>query len=84
MARDALVFVTYAVDDFDTRRAVTDHQRRFYAIPSLVDLVGAPYRVVLISGPSCVVPFAHSPIVRRPSHLVKAVNVHVTPMIAAN
>jgi hypothetical protein len=79
-----LVFVAYPVDDFDTRRAVTDHQYRFYAIPSLVDLVGPSYRVVLISGPSRVVPFARSPIVRRPSLLVKAVNVHVTPMIAAN
>jgi hypothetical protein len=80
----SLVFVAYAVDDFDPRRAVTDHQYRFYTIPSLVDLVRAPYRVVVISGPSRVVPFAYSPIVRRPSLLVKAVNVHVIPMIAAN
>jgi hypothetical protein len=79
-----LVFVAYPVDDFDPRRSVTDHQYRFYTIPSLVELVGAQYRVVLISGPSRVVPLAHSPIIRRPSLLVKAVNVHVTPMIAAN
>jgi hypothetical protein len=79
-----LGFVAYPVDDFDPCPTVANHQYRFCAIPSLVDLVGAPYRVVLVSGPSRVVPFARSPIVRRPSLLVKAVNVHVTPMIAAD
>jgi hypothetical protein len=40
----SLVFVAYAVDDFDPRRAVTDLQYRFYTIPSLVDLVCAVTR----------------------------------------
>jgi hypothetical protein len=78
-----LVFVAYPVDDFDSPPAVTDHQYRFCAIPSLVDLVGAQYRVVLVKGPSCIMPFACCGIVRRVSFLVDAVNAHVTPMIVA-
>src|SRR3712207_7887434 len=40
-------------------------QCRFYAIPSLIDLVGASYRTVLVSSPSCIMPFARRRIVRR-------------------
>jgi hypothetical protein len=79
-----LVFVAYPVDDFDSCPAVTNYQYRFCAIPSLVDLVGASYRVVLVSGPSRVMPLACCGVVRRVGFLVDAVNAHVTPMIAAN
>src|SRR5918995_5839750 len=79
-----LVFVAYPVDDFDPPPAVTDHQYRVCAIPSLVDLVGAQFRVVLVGGPSRVMPFARSRLLRGPSLLVDAVNVHLTPMIGTN
>jgi hypothetical protein len=77
----SLVFVAYPVDDFDPRPAFSDHQYRICAIPSLVDLVGAHYRVVLVRSPSCIMPFACCGIVRRVRFLVDAVNAHVTPMI---
>ena len=80
MARDALILAVYPVDNFDLRRAVTDHQCCFYAIPSFVELVGAKYRVVPVSGPSCIVPFARCRIVRRVGFFVDAVNAQVTPM----
>src|ERR687893_2828432 len=76
--------IAYPVDDFDPCPAVTNYQYRFCAIPSLVDLVGAPYRVVLVSGPSCIMPLACCGVVRRVSFLVDGVNAHVTPVIAAN
>jgi len=47
----ALVLAVYSVDNFDLRRAITDYQCRFYAIPSFVEFVGAKYRLVPISGP---------------------------------
>src|SRR5215208_3008191 len=43
--RDALVLAVYPVDNFDFRQTVTDHQCRFYAIPSFVEFVGAKYRL---------------------------------------
>jgi hypothetical protein len=79
-----LVFIAYPVDDFDPCPPVTNYQYRFCAIPSLVDLVGAPYRVVLVSGPSCIMPLACCGVVRRVSFFVDGVNAHVTPVIAAN
>src|SRR5215210_6536930 len=84
MARDVLVILTYPVDDFDTLRTVTDHQCRFYAISSPVDLVGQSYRIVPVSGPSCIMPFAGCRFIRRVGFLVDAVNVHFASMIAAN
>ena len=81
MARDTLIFVVYAVDDFDLRRAVTDHQYRFCAIPSFVEFVGAKYRVVPVSGPSCIVPFVRCGTVRRVGFFVDAVNAQVTPLV---
>ena len=81
MARDALVFAVHPVDNFDLRRAVTDHQRRFYAIPSFIEFVGAKYGFVPVSGPSCVVPFVHCRIVRRVGFFVDAVNAQVTPLV---
>jgi len=71
MARDVLVILAYPVDDFDTRRAVTHHQCRFYAISSLVDLVGVSYRTVPVSSPSCMMPFARCRIVRSVGFLVE-------------
>ena len=79
-----LVFITYPVDDFNPCLAVTNYQYRFCAIHSLVDLVGAPYRVVLVSGSSCIMPLAYCGIVRRVSFLIDSVNAHVTLVIAAN
>src|SRR5215211_3686560 len=79
--RDALVLAVYPVDDFDLRRAVTDHQRRFYAIPSFIESVGAMYRLVPVSGPSCILPFAGCGTVRRVGFFVDAVNAQVTPMV---
>src|SRR5215204_3152211 len=84
MARDVLVILTYPVDDFDTLRTVTDHQRRFYAISSLVDLVSVPYRTAQVSCPSCIMPFARCRIVQSVGFLVDAVNVHLTSMIAVD
>src|SRR5829696_1274513 len=81
MARDALILAIYPVDNFDLRRAVTDHQCCFYAIPSLVEFVGTKYRVVPVSGPSCVVPFVCRRTVRRVGFFVDAVNAQVTPMV---
>ena len=81
MARDTLIFVVYAVDDFDLRRAVTDHQYRFCAIPSFVEFVGAKYRLLPVSGPSCIVPFVRCGTVRRVGFFVDAVNTQVTPMV---
>jgi hypothetical protein len=80
----ALVLAIYAVDNLDPCRAVADHHYRFCAIPSFVDLVRAPLRVVLIGGPSRVVPVTRSLIIRGACLLVDAVNVHLTPVIAAN
>jgi hypothetical protein len=79
--RDALVLAVYPVDDFDLRRAVADHQRRSYAIPSFVELIGAKYRLVPVSGPPCVVPFVGCRIVRREGFFVDAVNAQVTPLV---
>jgi hypothetical protein len=79
-----LIFVVYPVDDLDPRQTVSDHHDRFCAIPSFLDLVCAPSRVVPVGGPSCVVPFARSLIFRGASLLVDAVNAHLTPVIAAN
>jgi hypothetical protein len=76
-----LVFIAYPVDDFDLRRTVTDHHYRFYAIPSLVEFVGAKYRLVPVSDPSCIVPFVRSGTVRRVGFFVDAVNAQVTPMV---
>src|SRR5215211_1685303 len=84
MARDVLAILTYPVDDFDTRGAVTDHQCRFYAISSLVDLVGVPYRTAQVSPPSCIMPFARCRFIRSVGFLVDAVNVHLTSTIAVN
>src|SRR5215212_1488386 len=84
MARDVLVILTYSVDDFDTFRTFTDHQCRFYAISSLVDLVSVPHRTAQVSCPSCIMPFARCRIIRRVGFLVDAVNVHLTSMIAVN
>jgi hypothetical protein len=78
-----LVFITYPVDDFDPCLTVTNYQYRFCAIPSFVDLVGAPYRVVLVSGPSCIMPLACCGVLRRVSFLIDGVNAHVTLVIAA-
>src|SRR5215210_97285 len=79
--RYALVLAVYPVDNLDLRRAVTDHQRRFYAIPSFVEFVGAKYRLVPVSGPSRVVPLACCRSVRREGFFVDAVNAQVTPMV---
>src|SRR5215217_5299770 len=79
--RDALVLAVYPVDDFDLRWAVTDHQRRFYAIPSLVEFVGTKYCVGLVSSPSCIMPFARCRILRRVGFSVDAVNAQLTPMV---
>ena len=79
-----LVFVAYPVDDFDPCPAATNHQYRFCAIPSFVELVGANYRLVPVSGPSRVVPFVRCRIVRRVSFFVDGVKAHVIPVIAAN
>src|SRR5215204_2661962 len=79
--RDALVLAVYPVDNFDLRRAFADHHYRFYAIPSFVELVGAKYGVVPISGPSCIVPLVHCGIVRRVGFFVDAVNAQVTPVV---
>src|SRR3712207_257030 len=79
----ALVLAVQPVDDFDSRRADADHHYRFRAIPSFVDLVGAPFRVVLVGGPSRVMPFARSRLLRGPSLLVDGINVHLTPLIGS-
>ena len=79
-----LVFIAYPVDDFDPCPAVTNYEYHFCAFPYFVDLVGAPYRVVLISGPSCIMPLACCVIVRSVSFLIDSVNAHVTLVIAAN
>src|SRR5215208_380984 len=79
MARDALILAVYPVDNFDLRRAVTDHQCCFYAIPSLVEFVGTKFRVVPVSGPSCIMPFPCCRTVRRVGFFVDAVNAQVTP-----
>src|SRR5215208_2298071 len=84
MARDVLVILTYPVDDFNTLRTFTDHQRRFYAISSLVDLVSVPYRNAQVSCPSCIMPFARCRIVQSVGLLADAVNVHLTSMIAVD
>src|SRR5918992_4117375 len=84
MARDVLVILTYPVDDFDTLRTVTDHQCRFYAISSLVDLVSVPDRTAQVSCPSCIMPFARCRFIRGVGFLVDAANVHLTSMIAVN
>src|ERR671921_1998691 len=81
MARDALILAIYPVNNFDLRRAVTDHQCCFYTIPSFVEFVGTKYRVVPVSGPSCVVPFVRCRIVRRVGFFVDAVNAQVAPMV---
>jgi hypothetical protein len=77
-------FAVYPVDDFHPPWAATDHHYRFCAVPSFVDLVGAPFRVVLGGGPPCVVPFARSLIIRRAGLLVDCVDVHLTPVVVAN
>src|SRR5688572_15965269 len=81
MARGALVLAVYPVDDFDLRRAVTDHHYRFFAVPSFVEFVGTKYRVVLVGGPSCIVPFGRCGTVRRVGFLVDAVNAQASPMV---
>src|SRR5215204_6100665 len=82
MAHDALILAIYPVNNFDLRRAVTDHQCCFYAIPSLVEFVGTKYRLVPVSGPCCiVVPFVRCGTVRRVSFFVDAVNAQVTPLV---
>jgi hypothetical protein len=81
MARDALILAIYPVDDFDLRRAVTDHHYRFCAIPSFVEFVGTKYRLVPVSGPSCIVPLVRCRTVRRMGFFVDAVNAQVTPMV---
>src|SRR5215211_3195964 len=81
MARDALILAIYPVNNFDLRRAVTDHQCCFYTIPSFVEFVGTKYRVVPVSSPSCIVPFACCRIVRRVGFFVDAVNAQVTPLV---
>ena len=63
-ARDALILAVYPVDDFDLRRTVTDHHYRFCAVPSFVEFVGAKYRFVPVSGPSCIVPLGRCGTVR--------------------
>jgi hypothetical protein len=47
----------------------------------LVELLGAKYRLVPVSGPSCIVPFVRSGTVRRMGFFVDTVNAHVTPMV---
>src|SRR5919107_5187127 len=84
MARDVLVILAYSVDHFYTLRTVTDHQCRFYAISSLVDLISVPHRTAQLSCPSCIMPFARRRIIRRVGFLVDAVNVHLTSLIAVN
>src|SRR5215210_2496135 len=74
-----LILAVQPVEDFDPRRAVTDHHYRFCAVPTFVDLVGAPFRVVLVGVPSRVVPVARSLTIRGASLLVDAVNVHLYP-----
>src|SRR5215203_6235428 len=81
LRKPLLVLAVYPVEDFDLRRAVTDHQRRFYAIPSFVEFVGAKYRLVPLSGPSCIVPFVRCGTVRRVGFSVDAVNAQVTPLV---
>jgi hypothetical protein len=76
-----LVFIAYPVDNFDLRRAVTNYHYGLYAIPSLVNLVGAKYRLVPVSGPSCIGPFVRCGTVRRVGFFVDAVNAQVTPMV---
>jgi hypothetical protein len=76
-----LVFIAYPVDDFDLSWAVTDHHYGLYAIPSFVELVGAKYRLVPVSGPSCIVPFVRCGPVRRVGFFVDAVNAQVTPIV---
>jgi hypothetical protein len=80
----ALVLAIYPVDNLDPRRAVADHHYRFCAVPSFVDLDSAPFRVVLVGGPSRVVPVARSLIGQGACLLVDTVNVHLTPMFEAN
>src|SRR5215217_1222297 len=84
MARDVLVFVAYSVDDFVTLRTATDHQCRFYAISSLLDLVSVPYRTAQLRCPSCILPLARCRSIGRVVFLVDAVNVHLASMIAFN
>src|SRR5215210_6826464 len=79
--RDALVLAAYPVDDLDLRRAVTDHHYRFFAVPSFVEFVGTKYRVALVGGPSCIVPFVRCGTLRRVGFFVDAVNAQVTPMV---
>src|SRR5215204_6014032 len=74
-----LVFIAYPVDNFDLRRAVTNYHYGLYAIPSLVEFVGAKYRLVPVGGPSCIVPFVRCGTVRRVGFFVDAVNAQVTP-----
>src|SRR5215218_6291928 len=81
MARDALILAIYPVNNFDFRQAVTDHQCCFYTIPSFVEFVGSKYRLVPVSGPSCIVPFVRCRIVRRVGFFVDAVNAQVTPLV---
>src|SRR5829696_6541320 len=81
--RDVSVLAVYPVDNFDLRRAVTDHHYRSYAIPSFVELVGAKYRLVPPSGPSCIVPFVRCRIVRRVGFFVDAVNAQVAPKVGS-
>jgi hypothetical protein len=75
---DTLVLAVYPVDNFDLRRAVTDHHYRFYAVPSFIEFVGATYRLVPVIGPSCIVPFGTA---RRMGFLVDAVNAQATPVV---
>src|SRR5215218_10980517 len=80
MTRDALVLAVYSVDNLDLRRAVTDHHYRFFAVPSFVELVGTKYRIVLVGGPSCIVPFGRCGTLRRAGFFVDAVDAQVTPI----
>src|SRR5215218_7207087 len=81
MVHDALILASYPVNNFDLRRAVTDHQCCFYTIPSFVEFVGTKYRVVPASGPSCIVPFVRCGTVRRVGLFVNVVNAQLTPMV---
>src|SRR5215216_8112102 len=78
-----LVFIAYPVDNFDLRRAVTNYHCGLYAIPSLVNLVGAKYRLVPVSGPSCIGPFVRCGTLRRVGFFIDAVNAQVTPMVGS-
>jgi hypothetical protein len=80
-SRDASILAAYPVDNFDLRRAVTDHDYRLYGIPSFVELVGAKYRLVPVSGPSCIVPFERCGTTRRLGLFVDAVYAQVTPLV---